>query len=370
MKHNRKDPTGQQFSRLQVLGQAPSKVYAGGWTAAMWLCRCTCGSEKVVRAMDLLRGSATSCGCYQKENARKQQTTHGQTGTPEHHLWAAARDRHRRRGIQFDITLADIRIPEFCPVLGIRLEPGVGKFQATSPSLDRLNAHGGYTPANVVVMSFRANELKRDATLTELQAVLRYMQKGPPPEALVVEPVAPTTSTNLRGSLLGLRFGKLVVRRLHRGGLRGNCWECLCDCGNIFNTPASQLAIRRSCGCVPRGAGGGTHKESSNQGRGSDRYELWRGAKGRAREKDLPFSIKVQGITIPERCPVLGILLEPNIGEKTWAAGSPSLDRFNPALGYVPENTVVISQRANSLKSDATLNEMTALVRWLHTKET
>lgn len=367
MKSNRRDLRGQIFSRLTVVKPAPSRTYAYG-TATMWWCLCTCGSSKEIRALDLLRGSTTSCGCLQRELARQQATVHGQMGTPEHRLWTAARDRHRRRGIPFTLTLKDIHIPEYCPVLGLRLEPGVDHFQSASPSLDRLNPDVGYVPGNVEVMSFRANALKKDASLEELKAVLQYMQKGPPVEALVVASRT-KTPVDLKGDLLGLQFGKLRVTRLNRAHPSGNSWECLCDCGGVFTTPASQLAVRRSCGCAPRGATKGCgHKESSSIGRGSDRYELWRGAKGRARLKGLPFTIEVQGITIPDKCPVLGLELKPNLGGKTGAYSSPSLDRFDPDLGYTPENTVIICQRANSLKSDATLSEMTALVRWLSTK--
>lgn len=354
-KHNFVDLTGRTLGRLLVLARSADNEHG----LVMWACRCSCGQTKDVRGIDLRRGTTTSCGCSQREGAKALLTTHGRTGTPEHHLWTAARDRHIRRGIPFSITLADIHIPEFCPVLGLRLEPGVGKFHAASPSLDRIDPHGGYTHGNIVVMSFRANELKRDATLSELRAVLKYMQEGPPPEALVQEYGAPL-KLDLRGDLTGHRFGKLLVAKQ----IKRWCY-CNCDCGSPFGTYASQLRIQRSCGCVPRGTGGGTHKESSVHGRGSIRYELWRGAKQRAREKGLPFSIQVQGITIQERCPVLGIPLEPNFGGKTGAPGSPSLDRFDPPMGYVPGNTVVISQRANALKSDATVDEFTRLVQWV-----
>jgi len=46
-----------------------------------------------------------------------------------------------------------------------------------SPSLDRIDNTKGYTPDNVVVVSNRANSIKRDATPDELMAVAKfYMQ--------------------------------------------------------------------------------------------------------------------------------------------------------------------------------------------------
>lgn len=45
-----------------------------------------------------------------------------------------------------------------------------------SPSLDRVIPELGYVPGNVIVISWRANNLKRDATIEELEAVIAYMR--------------------------------------------------------------------------------------------------------------------------------------------------------------------------------------------------
>jgi hypothetical protein len=46
-------------------------------------------------------------------------------------------------------------------------------------------------------------------------------------------------------------------------------------------------------------------------------------------------------------------------------ARAASLDRIVPELGYVKGNIAVISNRANSLKSNATLEELERLCAWL-----
>lgn len=53
------DLTGQWFGRLQVV--ARDGTY--GSTHATWLCRCSCGNEKVVIGLNLRSGKSTSCGC-------------------------------------------------------------------------------------------------------------------------------------------------------------------------------------------------------------------------------------------------------------------------------------------------------------------
>lgn len=84
----------------------------------------------------------------------------------------AARKRARAKGLPFNITAEDVVIPERCPVLGTKLTLAGGK-RDTSPSLDRIEPKKGYRKGNVRVISFRANTLKSNATVEELEAVLR-----------------------------------------------------------------------------------------------------------------------------------------------------------------------------------------------------
>lgn len=87
-------------------------------------------------------------------------------------LYWLAKQRADRDGRPFSITMDDIVIPAVCPVLGIPIIPGVGKVTQNSPSLDRIKPERGYVPGNVRVISFRANSLKQDATVEELEKVL------------------------------------------------------------------------------------------------------------------------------------------------------------------------------------------------------
>lgn len=86
---------------------------------------------------------------------------------------------------------------------------------------------------------------------------------------------------------------------------------------------------------------------------------LFRDARRRARENGMPFSITLADITVPERCPLLDIVLKVGSGVQTFA--SPTLDRIENSKGYVPGNVWVISHRANRLKGDATPDELTRI---------
>jgi hypothetical protein len=54
-----KDLTGRRFGRWNVLRHAGSDE----WHIVVWLCRCDCGTERAVRGVNLLTGRSLSCGC-------------------------------------------------------------------------------------------------------------------------------------------------------------------------------------------------------------------------------------------------------------------------------------------------------------------
>lgn len=90
-----------------------------------------------------------------------------------------------------------------------------------------------------------------------------------------------------------------------------------------------------------------------------ERY-LYQVAKGRAKRRGIAFEIEISDIVIPAVCPILGIpLFMKKLATKNDVTpNSPSLDRIHPELGYVKGNIQVISWRANSIKRDATPEEL------------
>jgi hypothetical protein len=87
---------------------------------------------------------------------------------------------------------------------------------------------------------------------------------------------------------------------------------------------------------------------------------MWRAARSRATTDGIPFTIRVEDIVIPTRCPVFGVKLQRARNRAT--GNSPSLDRIINSRGYVPTNIWVISRRANSIKNDTTIEELEQLV--------
>ena len=61
--HYRRDLTGETFGQLRVLRQYRRIAVDDKRTESIWLCRCLCGVEKIVRLKNLVSGGTRSCGC-------------------------------------------------------------------------------------------------------------------------------------------------------------------------------------------------------------------------------------------------------------------------------------------------------------------
>ena len=90
---------------------------------------------------------------------------------------------------------------------------------------------------------------------------------------------------------------------------------------------------------------------------------LVRRARKRAKDRGTQFSITEHDIVIPKICPIIGIPIFKGKGK--ICANSPSLDEIIPGKGYIPGNIQVISMKANSMKSNATVGELKLFARWV-----
>lgn len=91
-------------------------------------------------------------------------------------LLAQARVNAKTSGREFDLDASDVIIPTHCPVLGIPLDCAAERHSDSLPSLDRIDNSKGYVKGNVWVISWRANCIKKDATLDELRALVKALE--------------------------------------------------------------------------------------------------------------------------------------------------------------------------------------------------
>ena len=92
-------------------------------------------------------------------------------------LLRAAKQRARIKGLDFNIDITDINLPNKCPLLDIPLNSFYGKATDNSYSIDRIDSSKGYVKGNVWVTSKRANTLKGNATLEELELLVKNLRK-------------------------------------------------------------------------------------------------------------------------------------------------------------------------------------------------
>ena len=98
--HPKHELTGRTFGRLRVVKLTGTRPPS---RARWWLCDCDCGKQVEVRTDQLVDGIAKSCGCLQRDTARKmmegneRNLKHGHaraTGhTSEFNTWRAMRQR-------------------------------------------------------------------------------------------------------------------------------------------------------------------------------------------------------------------------------------------------------------------------------------
>jgi hypothetical protein len=60
-----------------------------------------------------------------------------------------------------------------CPVLNVKLKKGINKLTSTSPTLDRFIPKLGYVKNNVWFISYRANVIKNNLTIKEMELLLK-----------------------------------------------------------------------------------------------------------------------------------------------------------------------------------------------------
>ena len=87
--------------------------------------------------------------------------------------------------------------------------------------------------------------------------------------------------------------------------------------------------------------------------------ELLNHLKQSAKKRNIHFDLTMDdlnNLSFPLTCPILGIPLYFNRGFA--ADDSYSVDRISNDVGYTIDNVIIVSNRVNTLKSNATVDEM------------
>lgn len=149
-----KDLAGTLFGRLTAIEPTEKRSDDGG---ILWLCRCKCGREVLVKAAYLTQGHTKSCGCLSRDNcsitgkngrARKK---HGLCGTRIYNIWEnmkrrcynPAHDSYKNYGAR-GITVCEEWLRSFESFAKWANENGYRE----DLTLDRIDGNKGYSPDN------------------------------------------------------------------------------------------------------------------------------------------------------------------------------------------------------------------------------
>lgn len=148
-------------------------------------CSGPCGEEKErnlfgpnKQNLDGLNGFCRKCDNARSQTPEiKKQRRERHTKFPIRIILEHAKSRAKNKNIEFSLTKDDIKMPEKCPIFEIKLEKGDGCVKFNSPSIDRIDSTLGYTKDNIIIISFKVNAIKNNATIEEMELIVNNFYK-------------------------------------------------------------------------------------------------------------------------------------------------------------------------------------------------
>ena len=168
--------TGQKFGRLTVI----KREYPNRNKKPQWLCKCECGTEKIIDGASLRTGHTKSCGCLQKETVENIGNLNKlDLGLSSFHaLIRNYKNGAKRREIKYKLTEEQFKeiTQKDCYYCGAKPNQ-INKGHRGYPpfgdyiynGIDRIDNNKGYTIDNVVPCCKMCNQAKNDYTLQEFQ---------------------------------------------------------------------------------------------------------------------------------------------------------------------------------------------------------
>ena len=193
------DLTGQKFGKLTVLYKTENHISKNGNKRIVWHCKCDCGNETDVLALNLTRNHTTSCGCARSDGRKK--------------------------------LTRDITGERFGHLVGIRKIENTGR----TKWLFRCDCGNEFEAYLSNVVSGKTQSCGKNCGLKS-------------------HPYKNKAKKGYRGDLTGQKFGRLTVIKKLDDKDGWTQFLCKCDCGNekIANGSSLKYGMTKSCGCLHR----------------------------------------------------------------------------------------------------------------------
>lgn len=152
---------GGAYGRWTVIAELPERRNG----KRVYLCRCSCGTERACVGGNLKSGISKSCGCRWRENVHAARFRHGRnTSDKTYQVWTSMHNRcrnpkcqryHRYGGRGITVCERWAKFENFLADMG-EVPPGL--------SLDRINNDGNYEPGNCRWATRRQQAMNKSTT--------------------------------------------------------------------------------------------------------------------------------------------------------------------------------------------------------------
>jgi hypothetical protein len=90
-----------------------------------------------------------------------------------------ARERAKKHSLPYNLDYEWVKsnLGEYCPILGIKFNFNSNKVSDESLSLDKILPEKGYVKENCKIISYKANRLKSNCSLEEIELIIKYLEK-------------------------------------------------------------------------------------------------------------------------------------------------------------------------------------------------
>jgi hypothetical protein len=230
-----------------------------------------------------------------------------------------------------EITLEYIKslVTTHCPVFDIPLQYGGADQCDNSATIDAITHHKGHIMGNLRIISKKANTIKNNSTVEEMEMLVNVLQKW---ESPITDEIA--KPNRIKGT-------KTTKEDTHKV-----CSLCKEQKSlDMFHKSDSATILGIANKCISCTALSSMIKNAKQRCKKS----------GRIIDIDDYYLLKLtKGLVY---CPILGIKMVYG-GTGSIQDNSASIDRFDTTQGYIKGNVWIISDKANRMKSNATLDDI------------